>query len=174
MTAQKIVPLRLQPQASPRTTQVERLLCWSESWQDEPGIHLPDLPPDLSETLPDTIASARLDLAPGDPGEVMAALTTLAGRRGFPLPDPIALEMDVEVMAAWPRDLWRKAFRSVWERFEYRRMPEVPDFRRYIAADLEERQARLHRLESVRLRLETARLRRQWDYEVRQRRGSGT
>jgi hypothetical protein len=130
MTAQKIVPLRLQPQASPRTTQVERLLCWSESWQDEPGIHLPDLPPDLSETLPDTIASARLDLAPGDPGEVMAALTTLAGRRGFPLPDPIALEMDVEVMAAWPRDLWRKAFRSVWERFEYRRMPEVPDFRR--------------------------------------------
>src|SRR5687767_10111651 len=83
MTAQKIVPLRLQPQASPRTTQVERLLCWSESWQDEPGIHLPDLPPDLSETLPDTIASARLDLASGDPGEVMAALTTLAGRRGF-------------------------------------------------------------------------------------------
>ena len=80
-----------------------------------------------------------------------------------------ALELDVEVMSAWPRDLWRKAFQSVWERFEYRRMPEVPDFRKYIAADLEERQSVLHRLESIRLRLETVRLRRQWDEEARRK-----
>jgi hypothetical protein len=110
-----------------------------------------------------------LELAPSDPREVMAALTTMAGRRGFPLPDAIALELDVEVMSAWPRDLWRKAFQNVWERFEYRRMPEVPDFRKYIAADLEERQSVLHRLESIKLRLETVRLRRQWDEEARRK-----
>jgi hypothetical protein len=144
-------------------------MSWSESWREEPGVHLPDLPPELAAALPEAIGQAVLDLAPGDPCEVMAALTRMAGRRGFSLPDAIALELDVEVMSTWPRDLWRKAFRNVWERFEYRRMPEVPDFRKYIAAELEERQSVLHRLESIRLRLETVRLRRQWDEEARRK-----
>ena len=78
--------------------------------------------------------------------------------------------MDVEVMAGWPRDLWRKAFRTVWEQFAYRRLPEVADFRKYIAADLEERRSRLDRLELLRLKLETVRLKRQWDEELRARR----
>ena len=168
-SASNVVPLRHQPPALPIPTPARRLMSWSESWRDEPGVHLPDLPPDLVDVLPIAIEQAMLELAPSDPSEVMAALTTMAGRRGFPLPDAIALELDVEVMSAWPRDLWRKAFQSVWERFEYRRMPEVPDFRKYIAADLEERQSVLHRLESIRLRLETVRLRRQWDEEARRK-----
>jgi hypothetical protein len=118
-----------------------RLLAWSESWVDEPLPHLPDIPADLAAALPAAIAQARRDLTPGDPGEILAALTTLASRRGFPLPDGIALEMDVEVMATWPMDLWRKAFTGIWERFAYRRMPEVADFRRVIEADLAERKA---------------------------------
>ena len=39
--------------------------------------------------------------------------------------------------------------RSVWENFAYRRIPEVADFKREIAAELEERQTRLHRLEAL-------------------------
>jgi hypothetical protein len=128
------------------------------------------MPAEIVEALPGAIARARDDLAAGDPAEVLAALTTLASRRGFPLPDDLALELDVEVMAGWPRDLWRKAFRAVWEQFAYRRLPEVADFRRHIAEDLEERRARLDRLDSLRLKLETVRLKRQWDEEARTRR----
>jgi hypothetical protein len=73
-------------------------------------------------------------------------------------------------MAGWPRDLWRKAFRCIWERFAYRRMPEVADFRRVIEADLAERRSRLDRLESIRLKLETIELKKVWDEEARRRR----
>jgi hypothetical protein len=150
----------------PNATPITRLLAWSESWADEPLPHLPDIPPDLVAALPVAVAQARHDLTPGDPGEILAGLTTLASRRGLPLPDGIALEMDVEVMAAWPRDLWRKAFSGIWERFAYRRMPEVADFRRVIEADLAERKAKLNRLESLRLKLETIRMRKMWDEEA--------
>jgi hypothetical protein len=57
---------------------------------------LPDIPAELIEALPAALDMARQDLEPGDPGEVMAALSTLASRRGFPLPEGLALEMDVE------------------------------------------------------------------------------
>ena len=101
--------------------------------------------------MPEAIGQARRDLAPGDPGEVLAALTTLASRRGFDLPDGLALELDIEVMAGWPRDLWRKAFRGIWERFAYRRI---------IEADLADRRSRLDRLKAIRLKLETIELKR--------------
>ena len=152
--------------ALPSATRITRLLAWSESWADEPLPHLPDIPPDLVAVLPVAVAQAQRDLTPGDPGEILAGLTTLASRRGFPLPDGVALEMDVEVMAAWPRDLWRKAFSGIWERFAYRRMPEVADFQRVIEADLAERKAKLNRLESLRLKLETIRLKKMWDEEA--------
>jgi hypothetical protein len=168
-TTGTVVPLvrpAHRPPALPSATRSTRLHAWSESWADEPLPHLPDLPPDLAAALPEAIGQARRDLAPGDPGEILAALTTLASRRGFDLPDGIALEMDVEVMATWPMDLWRKAFTGIWERFAYRRMPEVADFRRVIEADLAERKARLDRLESFRLKLETIRMRKMWDEET--------
>jgi hypothetical protein len=132
---------------------------------------LPDIPDEVVQALPDTIEAARLDLAAGDPLEVLRALTTLCGRKGLPVPDDLALEMDAEVMGAWPKDLWRKAYMSVWQDFTYRRVPEVGDFKRHIAADLEERKARLDRLETLRLKLETVRLRKQWDEEAKARRG---
>jgi hypothetical protein len=168
-----VVQLTRPPQSAahlPMPTTSVRLPAWTDSWADEPAIHLPDMPAEIIDQLPAAVAQARSDLAPGDAGEVLAALSTLASRRGFPLPDDVALEMDVEVMAGWPRDLWRKAFRAVWEQFSYRRLPEVADFRKYIAADLEERRGRLDRLESLRLKLETVRLKRQWDEESRARR----
>jgi hypothetical protein len=169
-----VVPLQPDPQppaqALPNSTSLTRLLHWSESWHDEQGIHMPDIPADLVEALPAAIDQARQDLEPGDPGEVMAALSTLASRRGFRLPEGMALELDVEVLSSWPRDLWRKGFRGVWEGFAYRRMPEPADFRAHIAADFEERRARLARLKSLQLRLETIRLRQQWDEESRRRR----
>lgn len=155
---------------SPNRTQVERLHAWSESWADEPLPHLPDLPPDLVDCLPEAVRHAREALGPGDPAEVMAALVSLASRRGFPLPDGLALELDVEVISTWPRDLWRKAFRCIWEQFRYRRMPEVADFHAFIEAELAERRSRLHRLESLRLKLETIRLKQAWDEEFRSRR----
>jgi hypothetical protein len=169
--ANNVIPLRPASQvpALPNATPLTRLRCWSESWHEEPGVLLPDMPADLINALPAAIDQARQDLEPGNPGEVMAALTNLASWRGFLLPDGMALELDVEVLASWPRDLWRKAFRNVWERFSYRRMPEVSDFRAHIATDLDERRARLDRLESMRLRLETIQLRIQWDEESRRR-----
>src|SRR3954451_19596024 len=151
----------------PMPTPGVRLPAWTDSWADEPAIHLPDMPAEIIDSLPVAVAQARADLATGDAGEVLAALSTLASRRGFPLPDDLALELDVEVMAGWPRDLWRKAFRAIWEQFSYRRMPEVADFRKFIAADLDERRGRL---ESLRLKLETVRLKRRWDEESRAKR----
>jgi hypothetical protein len=53
---------------------------------------LPDIPAELIEALPTALDMARQNLEPGDPGEVMAALSTLASRRGFPLPNGLALE----------------------------------------------------------------------------------
>jgi hypothetical protein len=166
--AVNIVQLRTQQAMTPSRSETlrQRIECWSDSWAGEPAITLPDLPPELAEALPEAIEEAKREMAPGDPAEILVALTTMASRKGLPVPDDIALEMDVEILAAWPRDLWRRAFRAVWENFTYRRFPEVGDFRKHIVTDLHERQARLHRLESLRLKLETVRLRKQWDAEA--------
>jgi hypothetical protein len=145
---------------------------WSESWADEPVVHWPDLPAELEEALPEAVERARSDMNPGDPAEVLAALTSMATRRGFPLPDEAALMMDVRVMAAWPADLFVKAFRLVWENFRYRRLPEVGDFRVHIEDDLRERLTVLQRLEGFRMKLETRRMQERWDREARERRSA--
>ena len=75
----------------PMPTTGARLPAWTNSWADEPAIHLPDMPAEIIDRLPAAVAQARADLAPGDAGEVLAALSTLASRRGFPLPDDIAI-----------------------------------------------------------------------------------
>jgi len=96
----------------------------SASWHDEPSPHLPaEVVGELESDLPKVIAEARAVLEPSDRAEVIAALVRLADRRGFALPDAFSLDLDVEVMAAWPRDLFRKAFRCVWENFAYRPCP---------------------------------------------------
>lgn len=77
--------------------------------------------------------------------------------------------MDVEVLASWPRDLFVKAFRIVWERFAYRRLPEVADFYEPIKLAMAERRERLAKLQSLKLRLETVKMRERLDREARQR-----
>jgi hypothetical protein len=170
-TQATVVTLPRPDRASPPQTLLDsmptaRLIAWSESWADEPLPHLPEFPPELVDALPGALDQARRDLSAGDPGEILAALTAMASRRGLPLPDGIALQMDVEIMASWPPDLWRKAFSSIWERFAYRRFPEVADFRRVIEADLADRKSRLDRLNSLRLKLETLRMRMIWDEQA--------
>jgi hypothetical protein len=147
------------------------MLALSESWHEEPGIHLPEaVRAEFAQGLPAALELARRDLEPGDSAEVLASLAALASRRGFEMPAGLALDLDVELMAEWPRDLFVKAFRGIWETFAYRRMPEVADFRAHIETDLADRRARVAKLEEIRLRLETIRLREQWDSDCRKRR----
>jgi hypothetical protein len=156
---------------SPNATAQLRMLALSDSWHDEPGVALPDsVRSDLIAGLPTAIEAARQALEPGDATEVLAALKTLADRKGFDLPAGIGLDLDIEVMSEWPRDLFRRAFRGIWENFAYRRMPEVGDFRALISDALAERRNQLARLESMKLRLRTLELREQWDEESRKRR----
>jgi hypothetical protein len=158
------------PSISRPSTPAERMRCWSDSWADEPMILWPDLPAELEAALPEAVEQVRLQCEPGDAGEVLAALTSLATRRGFPLPDEISLMMDVQVMAAWPKDLFAKAFARIWETFRYRRLPEPADFRAHIETDLAERQASLFRIESVRMKLETLAMKRRWDRQATEQR----
>ena len=156
---------------SPAATPPQRMLALSESWHEEPGIHLPEaVRAEFAQGLPAALELARRDLEPGDPAEVLASLAALASRRGFEMPAGLALDLDVELMAEWPRDLFLKAFRGIWESFKYRRMPEVADFRAHIETDLADQRSRLAKLEEIRLRLETIRLREQWDADCRKRR----
>lgn len=66
-------------------------------------------------------------------------------------------------------DLFVRAFRIVWERFAYRRLPEVADFYEPIKLAMTERRERLARLQSLKLKLETVRMRERLDQEARQR-----
>jgi hypothetical protein len=120
-------------------------------------------------TLPALIDQTRAALEPSDPAEVLVALMTWADRRGHALPTGAALDFDVEILASWPRDLFRLAYRRCWESFAYRRMPEVADFKRLIDDELAERQSRLMRLTALQMKMETARLRRQWNAEATER-----
>jgi hypothetical protein len=154
---------------SPNATALQRTIAYAESWYDEPSILLPDRLYELEADLPVAIAEAKAALNPSQPSEVVEALQALATRRGYDLPEGIALEMDVEVLASWPRDLFVKAFHMIWERFAYRRLPEVADFHEHIKLAMSERRERLARLESLKLRLETVRLRERLDEQARRR-----
>ena len=157
------------PEASRSVTARPPTTAYAKSWHDEPSIFLPEQLGDLETQLPAAIAQATAALSPSQPVEVIEALQALATRRGFDLPDGIALEMDVEVLASWPRDLFVKAFRIVWERFAYRRLPEVADFYEPIKLAMAERRERTARLQSLKLRLETVKMRERLDREARQR-----
>src|SRR5688572_29691091 len=99
-TSSNIVQLRLSNGrlTSSLPTPLQQIEHWSESLRDEPSVTLPDLPAEIVEALPDAIEQARQAQAPGDAVEVLKALTTLCGRKGLPVPDDIAMEMDAELM----------------------------------------------------------------------------
>jgi hypothetical protein len=112
-----------------------------------------EIPASFRAALAAAVAEARRELEPGRPAEIVDALATLADRHRLDLPDRRALEMDAEVMAAWPRDLWLRAYRTIWERWSYRRMPTVGDFRGYLGDAIERRRRRLDRLTTLEARL---------------------
>jgi hypothetical protein len=126
----------------------------AESWRDEPWF-LMEVDGDAAQALPLAIERARRELAPCGAAEVVALLTTLADRLQLPLPDGLALDLDVELMSAWPRDLMVQAFRAVWRsaRSHHERFPTVGDFERHIADELRERRQRCADLDLLAKRL---------------------
>jgi hypothetical protein len=112
-----------------------------------------EIPAPFRAALAAAVAEARRDLEPGQPAEIVDALATLADRHRLDLPDRRALEMDAEVMAAWPRDLWLRAYRTIWERWSWRRMPTVGDFRGPIGDAIERRRRRYGLLTTLEVRL---------------------
>ena len=99
------------------------------------------------------VGLARRDLEPGPPTEIVEALVILADRHRLDLPERRALELDAEVMAAWPRDLWTCAYMAIWERWSWRRMPTVGDFRGPVAGAIEFRRQRYDLLATLDARL---------------------
>jgi hypothetical protein len=112
-----------------------------------------ELPAPFRAALAAALAEARRDLEPCYPAEIVDALAVLADRHRLDLPDRRALEMDAEVMAAWPRDLWLRAYRTVWERWSWRRMPTVGDFRGPLGDAIERRRRRHDLLATLEARL---------------------
>jgi hypothetical protein len=102
--------------------------------------------PVLRDALPVLVAEARRACAPAEPAEIVNALLAFARRHRVDPPDETALELDAEIISGWPRDLWRRAFRTLWEGWTFRRMPTAGDFRAPIAADLDGRRQRLREL----------------------------
>lgn len=107
--------------------------------------------------LPEAIRLAEEALQAGDPAEVLASLKQIALRRGMALPEGLILDLDVEILASWPGDIFRKAFLGVWENFRYRRFPEVPDFKEHVADALEARKAQLTRLQLMERKIKALR-----------------
>jgi len=123
----------------------------------------PALLDDIDHALPAAIAAAEAGLQPGDPAEALAVLTMMANRRGLPLPDALALEMDCTLLAELPADLLRLATRRLLQGFTWRRLPEVAEFFAAVQAELTDRREELARLRGIALRRRTDSLRRQWD-----------
>jgi hypothetical protein len=167
-SAPNVQPAASQVTSLPSETERKRTLAFVDSWHDEPAWMVPT-DEVVEYTLPALIDQTRAALEPSDPAEVLVALMTWADRRGHALPTGAALDFDVEILASWPRDLFRLAYRRCWESFAYRRMPEVADFKRLIDDELAERQSRLMRLTALQMKMETARLRRQWNAEATER-----
>jgi hypothetical protein len=130
---------------------LEELAAWT--WEDPQWLDTDAVPEPVRAALPAAVEQARRDLEPGRPADIVAALLTLADRHRLDLPDRRALELDAEVMAAWPRDLWRKAYLTVWEHWSWRRMPTVGDLRNVVGDVLEQRRQRYHRLVTLEARL---------------------
>src|SRR5689334_3807871 len=73
--------------------------------------------------VPAAVEQARRVLAPGRPTE----------RHEINLPERRSLELDAELMAAWPQELWWRAYRLKWEEWTWPRLPTVGEFRGPIA-----------------------------------------
>ena len=152
----RIIPLPRQRHlpTCPETTPHSQLVFLSASWQGVPVSLIPEQELHFArQELPKAISVLQKQLEPGSAEEILSALTLMANRRGLSLPDPLALELDVEIMTEWPSDLFRKAFKAIWTSFNYRRFPEVADFYAKISDELQERQKTLSRLKMLEKKL---------------------
>ena len=151
-----IVPLRGTAPAAPALSEAIQhdIAALAELSRDHPEQLTPEaLTPAVLTGLKAAVAEARQACAPAEAGEIVRALQAFARRHQVEVPDEIALEFDAEVIVDWPADLWRWAFRELWARWTYRRMPTVGDFRAVIAAELEARQTRLGELVTLESRI---------------------
>jgi hypothetical protein len=73
--------------------------------------------------------------------------------------DDLALDLNVEIMGLWPRDLFRQAIRSVWTSWpsHYRRLPDANAMLQPIREEMERRRKRLGDLRHLALRLSSER-----------------
>lgn len=128
---------------------------------------LPDLPDIVINDLSSAIVEAKEALQPGNPAEILGCLNLLANRLNLDLPEENALAFDIDIMASWPRDLFKTAFLRIWETYTWRRMPTVGDFHKIIEANLQERRQVLSRLEDLSRKIKTNRLRQKWNERAR-------
>jgi hypothetical protein len=131
------------------------LLAWALSQAEEPLVQMPDEVDEVEPLLPALIERERASFVPAGAAEVLRCLAAFAERRGLPMPeDDLALDLDVELMGEWPRDLFRAAIRAAWLHWPYRRLPDANALLCYIRQDLEERTGRLKKLELLAKKLE--------------------
>jgi hypothetical protein len=73
--------------------------------------------------------------------------------------DDLGLDLDVEIMGQWPRDLFRRAIREVWTSWpsNYRRLPDANALLECIREELQARKMRVGNLRHLALRLDRER-----------------
>jgi hypothetical protein len=134
---------------------VETVTSTAERAYGNPGMMLPAAPR-FAEQVETVFAAAKADMETGaEPAAIRDFLTLFAERRNLPLPSSLALDLDAATMAQWPQDLFVKAARLVWERFEALRVPNPPDFLAFIADELAERRKQIAALHTLQKRLAT-------------------
>jgi hypothetical protein len=130
------------------------------SYAEDPAAFLPDDTDDLADFLPALIEEEEEQLAPVGAAEVLRCLSAFAERRSVPMPeDDLGLDLDVEIMGQWPRDLFRRAIREVWTSWpsNYRRLPDVNALLECIREELQARKMRVGNLRHLALRLDRER-----------------
>jgi hypothetical protein len=126
-------------------------MFWLDTAQDM-GFH--DLPPGeldlMADAVIDAIAKAKRAMRGAlDPTVILECIDSIAKRKGLDMPAGPMFEVEVEVMASWPPDLWLKAFSGVVKTHVYPRVPTCGEFFAFIQGDLAERQSKVDRLVSL-------------------------
>lgn len=130
------------------------------SFAEDPAAFLPDGTDRVANYLPALIEEAEEIMAPVGPSEVLRCLAAFAADRGVSMTeDDLALDLNVEIMGLWPRDLFRQAIRSVWTSWpsHYRRLPDANALLEPIREEMERRRKRLGDLRHLALRLSSER-----------------
>jgi hypothetical protein len=137
------------------------------SFAEDPAAFLPDGTERVASYLPALIKEAEEIMTPVGPSEVLRCLAAFAADRGISMTeDDLALDLSVEIMGLWPRDLFRQAIRSMWTSWpsHYRRLPDANAMLESIREEMERRRKRLGDLRHLALRLSN-----EWKQEMDRR-----